>query len=147
MTVHNIAPKVAELPEPQFPMLTRVVSDSVFSERKEELVWIFGQPHPFAPKEYRVFRMFANRSGVEIYSVSFDGKSGIRDSIPMSKVRFLGEEMSDTFLDELYDAEDASAPVGPLSDEDDDDDDDDEPEEPEEIDNGPPALSPDQITS
>lgn len=120
MTVHNIAPQVVELPAPQFPMLTRVVSSPIFSDRDPAITWGIGAPHPLVPDTYKVIRMFVDRGGVEVYSVSSDGKNGMRNLIPMERVRFIEEAMPlDVFVDELDAAESAG------------DDDDDEPDEPE----------------
>jgi hypothetical protein len=124
MTVINIAPKVIELPAPQFPMLTRVVSSPIFSDREQAITWGIGAPHPLVPDTYKVIRMFVDRGGVEVYSVSADGKNGMRNLIPMERVRFIEEAMPlDVFVEELDAAESAG-----------DDDDDDEPEETEFLD-------------
>jgi hypothetical protein len=129
MTVHNIAPqKSAMIPA---PMLTRVVSNPIFSDLEEAITWAVGQPHPLVPDAYKVIRMFIDLGGVEIYSMSLDGKNGMRNIIPTSKIRFTEEAMPlGVFGEELYAAEAEGAPVGPLSagDGDDDDDGDDEPE-------------------
>lgn len=136
----NVVPmKTVELPAPQFPMLTRVVSSPIFSERDAAITWGVGAPHPLVPETYKVIRMFVDRGGVEVYSVSNDGKSGMRNLIPMERVRFIEEAMPlDVFVEELDAAESAG-----------DDDDDDDPDEPEFLDepetaptNGPtPAAS------
>lgn len=129
MTTPNGSPNnVVSLPAPQPPMLTRVVSDPLFNDQPDALVWALGGPHPLVPDTYKVLRMFVDRGGVEIYAT--DGKSGMRNLIPTSKVRFTEEAMPlNIFAEELYAAEAAAAPVGPLSAEAeaDDDDDDDEP--------------------
>lgn len=118
------------------PVLTRVVSNPVFNDRDEPITWAVRAPHPFVPDEYTVVRMFIDLGGVEIYSLAKDGRSGMRNIIPTSKVRFTEEAMGfDVFKEELEAAMYAGAPVGPLSADDDDDDDEDEgesePEEPE----------------
>lgn len=138
MTQSNHVPtKVVQLPSPQFPMLTRVVSDPIFSQREEAMTWAIGAAHPLVPETYKVIRMFADRGGVEIYSVSSDGKNGMRNLIPTDKVRFIEEAMPlDVFGDELYAAEGAAAPVGPLSVESEDDDEP-EPAEPDFLDDEP----------
>ena len=113
------------------PVLTRVVSNPVFNDRDEPITWAVRAPHPFVPETYTVVRMFIDLGGVEIYSLANDGKSGMRNIIPTSKIRFTEEAMGfDVFKEELEAAMYAGAPVGPLSaaDDDDDDDDDDEPE-------------------
>jgi hypothetical protein len=114
------------------PALTRVVSNPIFSDRDEPITWAVRTLHPIIDT-YTVVRMFADLGGVEIYSLSTDGKSGMRNTIPTSKIRLIEEAMPfDVFKEELEAAMYASAPVGPLSaDDDDDDDDEPEPEEPE----------------
>lgn len=128
MTTPNGSPNnVVALPAPQPPMLTRVVSDPLFNDQPDALVWTLGGPHPLVPETYKVIRMFVDRGGVEVYST--DGKSGLRNLIPAHKLRFTEETMPiNIFAEELYAAEAAGAPVGPLSTEaepgpDDDDDD------------------------
>lgn len=147
MTNPNGTPTNVTIPAPQPPMLTRVVSEPIFNDREENLIWALGGPHPLGPDTYKVIRMFADRGGVEIYLS--DGKNGVRNIIPRDKVRFIEEAMPlDIFAEELYAAEAAAAPVGPLSVESEDDDEDDgelENDEPNEA--GAPALAPDQITS
>ena len=122
------------------PVLTRVVSNPIFSDREEPITWSVRVAHPLIP-EYTIVRMFIDLGGVEIYSLANDGKSGMRNIIPTSKIRFIEEAMGfDVFKEELEAAMYAGAPVGPLS-ADDDDDDDDEPEEPEEPEAPAPITS------
>ena len=119
------------------PALTRVVSNPIFSDRDEPITWAVRTPHPIIDT-YMVVRMFADLGGVEIYSLSTDGKSGMRNTIPTSKIRLVEEAMPfDVFKEELEAAMYSGAPVGPLSAADDDDDDDDEPGEPEEPETAP----------
>jgi hypothetical protein len=121
------ATKPVELPEPGFPMLTRMISDTLFpsthsqtigcphcskpitidrtADKEEPVTWIVGQRHPLVP-EMKVMRMFVDRGGVEVYSVSDDAKAGMRNLVPMSKVRLIEEAMPlDVFVDELVAAE------------------------------------------
>jgi hypothetical protein len=93
--------------------------------------------------------MFVDLGGVEIYSMSIDGKNGMRNIIPTSKIRFTEEAMPlNVFGEELYAAEFAAAPVGPLAVDNDDDDDEDDNDDPESgIDPEAAPLSNDQITS
>jgi hypothetical protein len=147
MTVHNISQQKNVMPST--PILTRVVSNPIFSDREEAITWAVGQPHPLVPDAYKVIRMFIDLGGVEIYSLSLDGKNGMRNTIPTGKIRFTEEAMPlNVFGEELYAAESEGAPVGPLSagDSDDDDDDDDEPE-PENDESDTPAPTRDLITS
>lgn len=133
MTMSNVVPMRAELPPPQFPMLTRVISNPLFNDEKKEITWTVGQTHPLVPN-MKVIRMFVDRGGVEIYSVDTDGKNGMRNLIPMHWIRFIEEAMPpDVFVEEL----DASE-AGP---EDDDDDPEDEPE-PDETPELVPATTP-----
>jgi hypothetical protein len=126
------------------PVLNRVVSDAIFGG-EEAIIWAINAPHPLVADSYKVIRMFIDLGGVEIYSMSLDGKNGIRNTIPTSKIRFTEEAMPlNVFGEELYAAEFAGAPVGPLAaDNEDDDDDDDEDPEPDLDEPAPPngALS------
>jgi hypothetical protein len=105
------------LPAPQFPMMTRMISNSLLPDggREEPTTWVVSQPHPLVP-DMKVVRMFVDRGGVEVYAVSSDGKNGMRNLIPMSWVRLVEEVMPlEVFVEELAAAE---------SEPDDDDDDD-----------------------
>jgi hypothetical protein len=130
MTMPTAVPAVQtiELPPPGDVVLTRMVSDPLFPNTKsqvmacphckqnlsvplpppgkeEPITWIIGQPHPLVP-EMKVIRMFLNRDGVEIYSVSNDGKAGMRNLVPMDSVRLTEEAMPlDIFAEELAAAE------------------------------------------
>jgi len=136
---NNVVPiiKTVELPEPGFPMLTRMISNPLFPDqpphREEPVTWIVGNPHPLVP-DMKVMRMFVDRGGVEVYSVSSDGRSGTRNLIPMSNIRIIEEAMPlDVFIEELAAAEG-------------DDDDEPEPEEPEQP-NGQPEPGPTTTTN
>jgi len=121
--------QTVQLPEPGFPMLTRMVSDAFFPETKQQVMgcphckqsismpapsdkdkqepvtWLVSKPHPFIP-DMKVMRMFIDRGGVEVYSVSGDGKSGIRNLVPMGSIRLIEEVMPlDVFVEELTAAE------------------------------------------
>lgn len=143
MTQPNGNATLIELPAAHPPILRRVVSDPIFNEQPEALVWTHLAPHPLAGP-YKVIRMFFDRGGVEIYSVSDDGKAGMRNCIPTSRIRFTEEAMPlDVFAGELNAAEFEAAPVGPLSVEasDDDDEDDEDETEPE------PELAPEETSA
>jgi hypothetical protein len=106
--MQNAQMKSVELPEPGYPMLTRMVSHALFAENGKEnpVTWVVTKPHPLVP-EMRVVRMFVDRGGVEIYSVSADGANGMRNLIPMTQIRLIEEAMPlDVFIDELAAAED-----------------------------------------
>lgn len=130
----NAAPERTELPEPGFPMLTRMVSNPIFPSgepvgKEEPITWILGKPHPFMPG-MEVMRMFVDRGGVEIYSVSSDRHSGTRNMIPMTQVRIIEEAMPlDVFIEELAAAEG-------------DDDEPDDPDEPVDPETPEPAPAP-----
>jgi hypothetical protein len=113
-------------PSSPAPVLNRVVSDAIFGG-EEAIIWAINAPHPLVPESYKVIRMFIDLGGVEIYSMSLDGKNGMRNIIPTNKIRFIEEVMPlNVFGEELYAAEFAAAPVGPLAVDNDDEDDEDE---------------------
>jgi hypothetical protein len=138
----DIAPQKFSMPAG--PILTRVVSNPIFNDREDAITWAINAPHPLVPA-YKLIRMFIDLGGVEIYSLSLDGRSGMRNIIPTDKIRFIEEAMPvPVFGEELYAAESAAAPVGPLSvDSGDDDEDDDGGDEPESDQDEPtgPVLS------
>ena len=121
--------KTIELPAPGYPMLTRMISSALFADEKgKEVVWVVGGPLPLVTY-LKVIRMFNDHGGVEIYSVTADGKAGTRNFVPMHWVRMTEEAMPiDVFVEELQAAESDGA-------------DDDEPEDPEEpvVTNGQPV--------
>lgn len=134
MTNPNTPGTRLEIPPAAPPYLTRMISSALFPEivtdeltqqkvrREDPLAWLVSRPHPLV-RGMKVFRMFVSRGGVEVYSLSEDGKTGIRDLIPMSQIRLIGEEMPlDVFVEEL-----AISEAG-----EEDDDPDPGPEEPEE---------------
>jgi len=99
---------VVELPAPGYPMLTRMICDNFFFDKKSEILqitWAIGQPHPLVPSA-QVVRMFIDQGGVEIYSVSGDKRTGMRNLVPMHRVRLTEEAMPlDIFIEELTAAE------------------------------------------
>lgn len=131
MSVPTIQPV---LPEPEYPMITLMISDSVFprkpdpktmacphckgtiavpvpetkSDKKEEpepIFWLVSKPHPFVP-DMKIVRMFKIRDIVNVYSVSNDEKVGMRDRVPMQSVRLLEDGMPfDVFIEEMEDDE------------------------------------------
>lgn len=108
MTQTTASTRIVELPQPQFPMLTRFISNALFPERDgrgaldaEPITWTVSLAHPLVP-DMKIVRMFVDRGGVEVYSVSADGSKGMRNLIPMSWVRLIEEAMPlDVFVDEL----------------------------------------------
>jgi len=107
MTQTNTPTRTIELPQPQFPMLTRFISNALFPENRrgvldsEPVTWTLSQAHPLVP-DMKIIRMFVDRGGVEVYSVSADGSKGMRNLVPMNWVRLIEEAMPlDVFVDEL----------------------------------------------
>lgn len=108
MNVPTAAP--VELAEPGFPMAMLMVSEVILPdpERTSQgpLLWVVGKPHPFVPNA-NVLRMFVTDSGVDVYSVSSNGMKGMRDRIPMTRIRLVQEAMPlEVFAEELDAAED-----------------------------------------
>jgi hypothetical protein len=160
--------EVAETVEPGSPMLTRMISNAfyrtqqskvscpnckaplvVFVPSDEPVAWIVGQlhPHPLSGAKMKVMRMLIDNGGVEIYSISEDSKSGIRNFIPMNWIRLTEEAMApEKFCQELEKAEnDSGDDVGP---EDPDDlEDPEETEEPEGKSDSPPSPANGQQTA
>lgn len=140
------------LPPPGNIVLTHMLTDPLFPDKKpqvmacphckqslsvpsatgkdEPIAWVIGQPHPFM-NEMKVIRMFLVTDGVDIYSVTTNGKAGVRSFIPMKSVRLTEQAMPlDVFADELADAEEEDA-------------DDPDPDDPDPGDPGPePELAP-----
>ena len=96
--------RTVALPDPQFPMIMLVFADNI--DDTGVVQWLISKPHPFVT-DVNVVRMFVDgRGGVEVYSVSSDGKKCMRDFIPMDRVRLLQEVMPlDVFIEELAEAE------------------------------------------
>jgi hypothetical protein len=137
----NYPVPVPALPEPGYPMITRMISNPIFSESGakddpailEPIIWVVGNPHPFVPK-MKITRMFLDRGGVEVYSAPDNREVGMRNLIPMSWVRFVEEAMPiEIFIAELAAAES--------------DDPEDDPEEPEELKPAPVAVPNGQVIS
>jgi hypothetical protein len=108
MTQPQGSVQTVALPAPGYPMVTRVVSSALFPDSKgkeDPVAWVVSQSHPLVP-QVNVVRMFLDRGGVEVYSVSHDGKAGMRNLIPISHVRLVEEAMPiDVFVEELNAAE------------------------------------------
>ena len=128
MTTSVPALQTIQLPPPGYPMLTRMVSNPLFPDAKsqvmacphckqslsvptpaagkeEPITWIVGDRHPLVP-DMKVIRMFLDDTGVEVYSVSADGKAGMRNLVPLGSVRLVEEAMPlDVFAEELAAAE------------------------------------------
>jgi hypothetical protein len=91
-----------QLAPPGFPMVALVISNSLFpTSDAQPVTWVVSKPHPLVP-EANVIRMFVGQHGVEIYSVSQDGRNGMRDIVPLSTIRLIQETMPlDIFVEEL----------------------------------------------
>jgi hypothetical protein len=121
MPIDVFLEELAGTVKPGSPMISRMVSNS-FSKKDEPIIWIVGQPHPYSLSgvNMKVLRILIDDDVAEVYSVSSDGKNGMRHLIPAAQVRFAEEAMTpDLFVKELEAAENG----------DDDDDDDDDEEE------------------
>ena len=96
-------------------MVTLVISDNLVLEdtpqpEPKTKRWAVGTRHPYVP-DANVVRMFIRADaggGIEIYSYSVENGSavGMRDFIPMSRIRFVQEAMPlNVFAEELAMAE------------------------------------------
>lgn len=94
-------PATASEYEPTFPRIVLMATDGV---GKDEISWGAGDPHPFKPT-LKVVAMYLNEGVVEIYSS--DGvREGMREIVPLNRVRVIREEMPlEVFVEELRHAE------------------------------------------
>ena len=130
MPLNVFVEELANTVTPGSPMITRMVTNS-FSEKltkvacpsckvtisvpmqidkikDDPVAWTVGQPHPYtlSGKDIKILRILIEEGGIEVYSVSGDGKNGMRHSIPMEWVRFTEEALApDVFVKELEAAE------------------------------------------
>lgn len=97
-----------ELPAPRYPMVTRMISKAPFPDdngKDDPVKWEVTKAHPLLPV-MRVVRMFIFPGGIEVYSVSPDGKDGMRNLVPISRVLLVEEFMPlSVFVEELRAAE------------------------------------------
>lgn len=110
---------VLQLPPPQPPMTTRVISNRLVPGKSETVIWIVSGDNPVI--EAKIVRMFVipDGGGVDVYSVTPKGE-GVRHHIPESQIRIAEELMPVKMLiEEIEDAENS-------------DDNNDDPEAPEE---------------
>jgi hypothetical protein len=117
------------LPNPNAPMVTRVITNALFPEEspkgprgepllppgfpraEEPLTWVVGQKHPL-DGNIQIVRMFRAEEGVEVYCVGYE--NGIRCFLPTHQVRFVEEGMPiDLFIEELAIAESDDDELGP----------------------------------
>lgn len=81
------APTVVHFPEPTFPMLTRVVTNSLLpDDTVKKVMWEMGKAHPLIGPTMNVVRMFIVAGVVEIYSVKSDGSFGMVNIVPFHNV-------------------------------------------------------------
>lgn len=136
MLSHPFTEKMAKVNCPSCKAIISVPVP-IDKNRGEPVAWKVGQSHPFtlSGKSMKVLRiLLVDDSDVEIYSVSDDGQSGMRHSIPIEWVRLTEEAMTpEVFVKELGEAE-----IG--------DDDNDDLEDPEDPDNNK-DLEPEQAAS
>lgn len=106
MTMPAPTARMLALPPPNFPVVTRVVSNAPLSVTAEPIVWILDSPHPLEPR-MKIMRMFINDDEVEIYTT--DGVTCVRNCLPRHMVRLTEEGMPpDKFVKEIEDAENPS---------------------------------------
>lgn len=161
MSTSNSNGSLIRLPPPEFPLLTRLISESLLprevvigtrrgnqgqpveitEQRESAITWTLHSDHPLIP-DMKIVRMFYTEETVDIYSVSKDGKNGVRNIIPVNRVRIIEEIMPiELFVEELTAAE--ADHVGGSEDDGDDSDSEDGDSDPEESrdTDPPPALS------
>jgi len=122
------------LPELTFPRIMFMVTDHLAPQPLEQGQrppptdeWKVGDNHPYV-SDMRIVAMFRDGDVIEVYSMS-SKSGGMRDVVPLSRVRLIQEVMPpEVFAEEL-----AHAELGYP-----DDDDPDDPEDPEEL----PSPSP-----
>lgn len=121
--------------EPTFPRIVLMSTDGVAKE-DAPINWGAGDPHPFK-SNLKVVAMYLNAGVIEIYSS--DGvREGMREIVPLSRVRVIREEMPlEVFVEELRHAE-----LGYPDDDDDDVDDDPDDADPVSTAETPPAPAP-----
>jgi len=134
------ATQTVQLPQPKYPILTRMLCRQCFHEhqaqgqkqvvtcphckgqlsieqpagKEEPVQWVVGEGHPLVPNT-RVMRMFVEDGVVEVYSVSTDtkGTAGMRNLVPMDHVILVEEAMPfDVFVELLTEAEGLGAEPG-----------------------------------
>ena len=136
MTTPTTAPGTIQLPDPTFPLVTRIVSRPVFAVEDshgrrgedEPLSWILGKKHP-RMGELKIVRMFYTPGiGAEVYLVDNGGTACLRVQIPMQDVRFVEEAMPPAVF-----ALEISAAEAGADDDDDDGEDDGEDDAPESV--------------
>ena len=151
MTTPTTSTTTSPLPEIGYPRMMKLVSEPIYPQSVtktagcphcqkpvsipvpvaavDPITWIVGGSHPLIPA-LKVIAMYQVDDGVDVYSVSEDGKSGLRNFVPSKTMRLTEDTMPlHVFVDELAAAENGMG----------DDDDDDEPEDELEQPTVPPA--------
>ena len=104
--------QVVELPDPAYPMVTRVVTDALMGGNGI-WEWAIARAHP-SEKELKVMRIFLTEEGIDVYAITTDGKGCARYSIPDRFVRMIEEAMPlDMWADEMANAEEDKDGVDP----------------------------------
>lgn len=110
----NVVPVTGSvmLPEPGYPMLTRMLSNALFPDMTSgSCSWIFNEPHPLV-SEMKVVRMFVVDGGVHVYSAPSNGIC-TRSFVPMGWIKLIEEVMPlDVFVEQL--AQTVSKPGSPM---------------------------------
>jgi hypothetical protein len=115
MTMPAPTAQALELPPPNFPVVTRVVSNAPLgSSADPPIVWILESKHPLESR-MKIMRMFINDDEVEIYAT--DGHTCVRNCLPRHMVRLTEEGMPpDKFVEEIEAAENEAAANAPIDD-------------------------------
>jgi hypothetical protein len=125
----NVPATESALPEPEYPMVTLVISNPVFprepkhqqaacphckgaitlpvgdKEDPKPVAWLIGKPHPFVPTA-KIVRMHVIEGVVTVFSLSEDASACIIDELPIESVRLIEKGMPyEVFVEELEDAE------------------------------------------
>jgi hypothetical protein len=99
----NIVPITGSvmLPEPGYPMLTRMLSNVLFPDMPPgSCSWKLDGVHPLVP-EMKVVRMFVVDGGVHVYSAPSNGVC-TRNFVPMGWIRLIQEVMPlEVFVEQL----------------------------------------------
>jgi hypothetical protein len=115
---------MTDTPNLKNPRIVMMATDNIDTS-SAPLLWSVGEVHPLA-SSVRVVAMFMEEDVVEIYS-SNGTNAGIRDLVPLTRVRIIREAMAfDVFAKELGQAE-----LGEDYEDDDDIPEEDDPPEPQ----------------
>jgi len=105
--------RIVQLPPPQYPLITRVLSSPVYPEDgSAPIAWLLSRAHPRLPDQ-KVIRLILGGAGIEVYSVAANPNPDpekespcVRTTIPMRSVLIIEEAMPlDVFIEELSAAE------------------------------------------